>query len=167
MKGKWARGMPPRNFTWVIRDQLAVCERLGGYGANHRRVRRQEEILWVQGQGFTRVISLLASPHNLHVYDEAGLPWRHVPLGDHDDPADVLGGFYVDLRGELLAGDRVLVHQDEVGDRVQGVLAGYLVHAALVPEKERAIAMLERLLERPMGPAGRELVAVAAQLVAR
>ena len=37
MKGKWAQGIKPRNFAWVITDQLAVCERPGGYGANHRR----------------------------------------------------------------------------------------------------------------------------------
>lgn len=166
MKGKWAKGMPPRHFTWVIRDQLAVCERLGGYGANHRRVRRQEEILWVKGQGFSRVVSLLSSPHNLHAYDEADLPWRHVPFGEYDGPG-VLADFYVDLRAELRGGDRILVHQDEVGDRVQGILAGYLVHAGLVPETERAIAILERLLERPMGPAGRELVTVAAELPAQ
>ena len=166
MKGKWAKGMPPRHFTWVIRDQLAVCERLGGYGANHRRVRRQEEILWVKGQGFSRVVSLLSSPHNLHAYDEADLPWRHVPFGEYDGPG-VLADFYVDLRAELQGGDRILVHQDEVGDRVQGILAGYLVHAGLVPETERAIAILERLLERPMGPAGRELVTVAAELPAQ
>ena len=58
MKGKWAQGIEPRNFHWVIKDQLAVCERPGGYGANHRRVRRQEEIIWIREQGFTCVISL-------------------------------------------------------------------------------------------------------------
>ena len=81
MKGKWAQGIKPRNFAWVITDRLAVCERPGGYGANHRRVRRQEEIIWVQNQGFTRIISLLPSPHNLHAYDELGVPWQHVPFG--------------------------------------------------------------------------------------
>ena len=47
-KGKWAAGITPRNFCWVVRDRLAVCERPGGYGANHRRVRRQEEIIWLR-----------------------------------------------------------------------------------------------------------------------
>ena len=41
MKGKWAQGIKPRNFAWIIRDRLAICERPGGYGVNHRRVRRQ------------------------------------------------------------------------------------------------------------------------------
>ncbi|MGI8758866.1 MAG: hypothetical protein ACR2K0_06125 [Acidimicrobiales bacterium] len=161
MRGKWAQGMAPRNFAWVIRDQLAVSERLGGYGASHRRVRRQEEIVWVKAQGFTSVVSILATPHNLHVYTEAELPWRHVPFGPDEDPATVLGEFCVDLAAQLAAGERVLVHQDDVGDRLQGVMAGYLVHAGLVPEETRATAMLERLLERQMGPEGRALVALA------
>ena len=68
MKGKWAAGIPPRNFTWVIKDHLAVSERPGGFSVNHRRVRRQEEIIWLRVQGFGRVISLLpvaAQPRRL------------------------------------------------------------------------------------------------------
>ena len=34
MKGKWAQGIQPRNFAWVIKDKLAICERPG-------RLRRQ------------------------------------------------------------------------------------------------------------------------------
>lgn len=157
--------MPPRNFAWVIKDQLAVSERLGGYGASHRRVRRQEEIVWVKGQGFTCVVSLMGTPHNLHVYEEAGLPWRHAPLGRHDDPVPVMVSLYVELRARLLAGERVLVHHDDVGDRLQGLVAGYLIHAGLVPQEDRAIAVLEHLLHRQMGPEGREMVAVAGRLV--
>ena len=164
MKGKWAAGMPPRNFTWVMRDQLAVCERPGGYGASHRRVRRQEEVVWVKAQGFTRVVSLLASPHNLHVYEAAELPWRHVPLGAGNDDAEVLGTFYAELQAELAAGERVLVHDDDVGDRVQGVMAGYLVHTGIVAHEPRAIAILEHLLHRQLGPDGRQLVALAGDL---
>ena len=84
MKGKWAQGIKPRNFAWVITDKLAVCERPGGYGANHRRVRRQEEIIWIREQGFTRVISLIPSPHNLHNYDELGVAWLHRPFPPHE-----------------------------------------------------------------------------------
>jgi len=44
-KGKWAQGIQPRHFNWVIQDRLAICERPGGFGQNHRKVRRQEEII--------------------------------------------------------------------------------------------------------------------------
>ncbi len=51
MKGKWARGITPRFFAWIIKGHLAVSERPGGYARNHRKVRRQEEILWLRGEG--------------------------------------------------------------------------------------------------------------------
>ena len=85
VKGKWAQGIAPRNFAWIIKDQLAVSRASGRLRPNHRRVRRQEEIIWMREQGFTCVISLIPSPHNLHNYDELGVTWRHRPFGVHDD----------------------------------------------------------------------------------
>lgn len=164
MKGKWAQGIPPRNFAWVLRDHLAVAERLGGYGSSHRRVRRHEEIVWVKAQGFTCVVSTLGPPYNLHVYQEADLPWCHDPVGLGDDPTQGLAALYRDLRSRLAAGERLLVHHDEVGDWLQGAMAGYLVHCGLVPQEARAIAMLEHLLHRQMGPPGRVLVTIGARL---
>ena len=90
MKGKWAQGIQPRNFAWVMKDKLAVCERPGGYGANHRRVRRQEEIIWIREQGFTCVVSIIPAPHNLHNYDELDVTWRHRPFGVHDEAGPYL-----------------------------------------------------------------------------
>ena len=81
LRGKWALGITPRNFTWIIKDKLAVCERPGGYGDNHRRVRRQEEIIWMRENNFDLVISIIAAPHNLHAYQELSMPHRHRPLG--------------------------------------------------------------------------------------
>ena len=161
MKGKWAAGIPPRNFVWIIRDQLAASERPGGYGRNHRPVRRQEEIIWLREQGFTRVVSLLPSPHNLHAYDELGVRWEHLPFGAHDDPEDLLDELYPMLQGWLAEGEKVLIHQEQFGDMVAGLLGGYLIFARLVPSGPQAIAILEQLTHRPMGPAGRELVALA------
>lgn len=167
MKGKWAQGITPRYFTWIIKDRLAICERLGGYGVNHRKVRRQEEIIWVREQGFTRIVSLLPSPHNLHHYDELGVEYRHLPFGVHDDPTEVLPRIWDDLRAQLANGDKIIVHHDELGDRLLGVMGGYLVHTGLVPEGPRATAMIERLVERQMGPPGRELIGVATRRLAR
>jgi len=162
MKGKWAQGIAPRNFAWIIKDQLAVSERPGGYARNHRRVRRQEEIIWIREQGFTRVISLLASPHNLHAYEELDVAWEHVPMGPQADTRAVLAELYPKVREWLGRGDKLLVHQEELGDRLQGVLAGYLVYAGLVPVPAEAISVVERINQRQMGPQGREVVAQAA-----
>ena len=164
MKGKWAQGIVPRNFTWVIKDRLAVSERPGGYGPSHRKVRRQEEIIWIRHQGFTSIVSLLASPHNLHAYEELGVGFSHISFGVHDEAPAVLAKLYPELREQLGAGAKLLVHQDEVGDRLHGVVAGYLLYAGLVPEPTRAIAISEQLLARQLGPPGRELVALAGTL---
>lgn len=164
MKGKWAAGIPPRFFAWVIKGQLAVSERPGGYARNHRKVRRHEEILWLRNQGFTRIVSLLPSPHNLHAYDEHEIPAAHLPFGPHDDPAVVLPDLYGFLRAWLADGERVLVHQEELGDRLMGVVAGYLRWSGLVPSGPKAITVIEQILHRQMGPEGRELVALAPTL---
>ena len=164
MKGKWAQGIQPRNFAWILKDRLAVCERPGGYGANHRRVRRQEEIIWLREQGFTCVISLIPSPHNLHNYDELGVAWQHRPFAAQDDVRETVAELYPEIASLLAAGGKVLVHQDELGDRVQGLMAGYLLWTDLVPGGPQAISVTEQLLQRQMGPTGREIVAVAGEL---
>ena len=131
------RGIPPRFFAWIIKGQLAVSERPGGYARNHRKVRRHEEILWLRSEGFTRVVSLLPSPHNLHAYDELGHDLGHIPFGPHDDPAVVLADLYAKIRAWLAAGERILVHQEELGDRLMGVVSGYLRWSGLVPTARR------------------------------
>jgi hypothetical protein len=161
MKGKWAQGIQPRNFAWILKDKLAVCERPGGYGANHRRVRRQEEIIWIREQGFTCVVTLIPSPHNLHNYDELGVTWRHLPFGPHDDPRSIAETLYPELASMLAAGGKVLVHQDELSDRVAGLMGGYLLWSGVVPLAPQATSVVERLLARQMGPLGRDLNALA------
>ncbi len=161
MKGKWAKGIPPRMFAWVIKGSLAVSERPGGYARNHRKVRRHEEILWLRGEGFDRIVSLLPSSHNLHVYDELGVAWSHIPFGPLDDPTAVLPELYSCLQQWLAEGHRVLVHQEELNDRLMGVVAGYLRWSGMVSSSPRTIAVVEQIMHRQMGPAGRELVAMA------
>jgi hypothetical protein len=161
LRGKWALGITPRNFTWILKDKLAVCERPGGYGANHRRVRRQEEIIWIREQGFTCVVTLIPSPHNLHNYDELGVVWRHLPFGPHDDAPTVASQLFPELAAMLANGGKILVHQDELSDRVAGLMAGYLLWSGVVPQAPQATSIVERLLSRQMGPLGRDLVAMA------
>ena len=163
-KGKWAQGIKPRHFHWIIQDQLAVCERPGGFGANHRKVRRQEEIIWIREQGFDLVVSVSPAPHNLHNYDELGVTWQHRPFGNHDDAAPYLLSFFPELRDLLAAKNKVLIHGEELGDRLSGIIAGYLVWSELLPTGPKAISLTERLLARQLGPVGRELVTVALDL---
>jgi hypothetical protein len=164
MKGKWAQGIRPRNFAWVIKDLLAICERPGGYGENHRRVRRQEEIIWLKEQGFGKVISLIPSQHNLHNYDELGLPYLHRPFGVADDPAVFLSSFYPELRALLTAGVKTVIHTEEVGDRLAGVLGGYLRWTKMVTDIPQAVTVVERITNRQLETFGRSLVVLAGEL---
>ncbi len=161
MRGRWAQGLEPRYFCWIIKARLAASERPGGSARNHRKIRRQEELIWLAGQGFTRVLSLLDSPHNLHAYEEAGIAYEHAPLGRHDERGVRLGAIYETMAGWLDdPNERVLVHHEEFSDRILGVMAGYLLYAGLVEEGPHAIMVLERLTGRQLGSIGRELVAV-------
>jgi hypothetical protein len=163
-KGKWAQGITPRHFAWVIKDKLAVSERPGGYGTNHRKVRRQEEIIWIREQGFTKVVSIIGAPHNLHNYDELGVKWVHCPLQAGDDTSKVLAALYPELRSLTSGAGKVVVHGDELGDRVCGAVAGYLLWSGLLPDGPSTISAIEQLTNRQLGPQGRELVAIADRL---
>lgn len=161
MRGRWAQGLEPRYFTWVITGRLAASERPGGFARNHRKVRRQEELLWLAGHGFTHVLSLLDSPHNLHAYEEAGIAYEHVPLGRHDELAERVHDVYTTIARWLDdPTERVLMHHEEFGDRLLGVVAGFLLYSGLVHEGPHAIVVLEKLTGRQLGSVGREIVAV-------
>lgn len=156
---KLMTGLKPRGFTWVIADRLAVSERIGGIGFQHRRVRREEEISWLKDEvGINVVISLLPSNQNVSSYAEAGLSTETVPVQgtinrSHRDP------FYAALDtalGEATA--KVLVHREVIDDGLAGLLGGYLVHSALVTDPVLAVAVIQEILGRALGPAGRALV---------
>jgi len=164
LRGKWALGITPRNFTWILKDKLAVCERPGGYGDNHRRVRRQEEIIWIRENGFGCVISLIPAPHNLHNYDELGVVYRHRPFTGVDDLGQWLAAFYREIDQLLGEGTKVIVHGEEVGDRIIGILGGYIRWSGLVNDGTQAIAVTERLAQRQLDPFAREVILMAADL---
>lgn len=166
-KGKWAQGIQPRHFNWIITDQLAICERPGGFGSNHRKVRRQEEIIWIREQGFDLVISMSSAPNNLHSYDEKGLNWRHWPFPAAEEQTRFLEQSYSELRRLLADRRKLILHADELSERLIGFLAGYLVWNDMVPEPPNAIALIEHITGRQIGADGRQLVGDAARLAGR
>ena len=158
MRGKWAAGIEPRNFTWVFRERLAVSERPGGSTLVHRKVRRDEELLWLKHQGFTRIISILPAMSNLSSYTEHGLKASHYALRQGPEQHHVLLACYDDLHKALTGTDVVLLHGDEVSDRLVGVIAGYLIFSGRCTSTTQAITMTERLFRRSIGPDGRALL---------
>ena len=164
LRGKWALGITPRNFTWFMKDKLAVCERPGGYGENHRRVRRQEEIIWLRENGFGCVISIIPAPHNLHNYEELGMPYMHRPFNGVDDLGEWLSAFYTDLHGLLETSTKVVAHNETVDDRLIGILGGYIRWSRMVDDPSMAINLTERIAKRQLDPFAREVILMAHEL---
>jgi len=154
-------GLEPRGFRWVIAGRLAVSERIGGYGFQHRRVRREEEIVWLKEQGINAVLSLLGSSQNRAAYEAAGFTFHAVPLeGQLEDAAAVRRVFEAMDRALAPRGAAVLVHRDTIDDTVAGLLAGYLVDRGLVEDPIIATSVIQEIVGRPIGPEGRRLIPV-------
>jgi len=164
LRGKWALGITPRNFTWFMKDKLAVCERPGGYGDNHRRVRRQEEIIWLRENGFGCVVSIIPAPHNLHNYEELGMPYLHRPFTGVDDLGEWLRSFYVELQELLEGSTKVIVHNETVDDRLIGILGGYIRWSRMVDDPSMAINLTERIAKRQLDPFAREVILMAHEI---
>ena len=152
-------GLEPRQFKWVIADRLAVSERIGGYGFQHRRVRRTEEIAWIKNMGVTAVLSLLGGGQNLASYEDDGLVTYQVPIsGDFTDEEVVA---VLETIHQVLHDDGravLLVHRDIVDDTVAGILGGYLVYSGLIEDPIVATSVIQEIVGRPLGPEGRRLV---------
>jgi hypothetical protein len=79
----------------------------------------------------------------------------------------VLLSCYQDVDESLAAGLRILMHQDELGDRIMGVVAGYLVWSGRIGNQPQAVALVEHVCGHAMGAPGRELLAEMEGMPAR
>ena len=84
-----------------------------------------------------------------------------MPLGRHDELAPRLASIY-GTSTKLLddPAEKLFLHHEEFGDRLLGVLAGYLLYSRLVEHGPHAISVIEKLTARSLGADGREMVAV-------
>lgn len=161
--GRMVAGLKPRGFTWVIADQLAVSERVGGSGFQHRRVRREEEITWlVEEAGINTVVSMLPGNQNLQAYREAGIATYSVPIGQTFEPEEVEAFFATLARATERTRAKVLIHRETIDDTVGGLLGGYLVMSGLVDDPILALAVIQQILGRAIGPEGRSLIPATA-----
>ena len=158
LRGKWALGIQPRDLVWIIKDKLAICERPGGIGASHRKVRRQEEVIWLRENDFHCIVSISSAPHNLQTYEEIGVPYRHVPLLTSDNIDDWCRRFFAELNSLLSNGNRTIVHAEEVGDQLVSIMGAYLRWLGVVNEPTEAVTLIERLTNRALEPASRSLI---------
>lgn len=152
-------GLKPRGFTWVINDRLAVSDRVGGSGFQHRRVRREEEITWlVEEAEINTIVSMLPGNQNLAAYRQAGIATYSVPMSGAVEGRDV-GRFFATMDQALARNHaRVLTHRETVDDTIGGLLGGYLVSSGLVDDPILALAIIQQILGRALGPEGRSLI---------
>ena len=156
-------GLKPRGFTWVITDRLAVSERVGGSGFQHRRVRREEEITWlVEEAVINAVVSMLPSNQNLLAYREAGIATFSVPIGQDLTAKDIDDFFKTLSKATAHSRAKVLVHREAIDDTVGGLLGGFLVVSGLVKDPILALAVIQQILGRALGPEGRSLIPASA-----
>ena len=145
----------------MIEDKLAACERPGGYGESHRRVRRQEEIIWLNRKNFGLICSISEAPHNLHNYDAIGLNYIHHPWPARGDQIKYLTGVTKEIMAAIEGGTVVLIHKAGIGDEVMSLAAAYLLLTGKVQGGPKVSAIVERMFNRRLGPTGRAVVEIA------
>ena len=146
----------------MINERLAVSDRVGGSGFQHRRVRREEEITWlVEEGGINTIVSMLPGNLNLSAYRQAGIATYSVPVGSPTESDDI-ARFFNTLDKALDRGHaQVLVHREVIDDTVGGLLGGYLVTSGLLNDPILALAVIQQILGRALGPDGRSLIPAA------
>lgn len=158
------QGIKPRHFHWIIKGQLAASERPGGATKRHRRVRRDEELIWIAESEIKKILSLLPSTHNLKAYADFGIPAVNIPVTSFGELKLKLPEIYQAIDEARSQGEALLVHMDEFSDALAGLMAGYLIHAGLVTKPQEVTILLEKILQRPLGPDAKLVVQAAAAL---
>jgi len=145
-------------MSWILPHRLAIGERPGGSGTTHRRIRREEEIAWLNKNDFAAVVSLLPGTNNLQAYEEAGLRVVHLPT-TWDDVEFRLDAIFAELDRLVLKEEaKTFVHGDDVDDMLVGICGAYMLHLGLVQNHPSAVATIEAATSRPLGPDGRSIV---------
>lgn len=142
----------------MIKDRLAIAERIGGYGFQHRRVRREEEIIWLKDHGVNSIMSLLGSHQSSFAYTGAGLSFVSYEVPADLEPQDALAVFEVLVEALASEDAVVLVHRDTIDDTLGGLLAGYLIYSKMIDDPVVATDVIQRILGRAIGPEGRRLI---------
>ena len=154
-------GLEPRAFRWVIAGRLAISERIGGYGFQHRRVRREEEITWLGEHGINAVLSFLPGNQNQAAYEAAGFAFSSYPIEGKLEEQDEIDAVFAAIDDALAPeATAVLIHRDTIDDMLAGLLAVYLVHSGLVEDPILATDVIQKIVGRPIGPEGRKLIPV-------
>jgi len=104
------------------------------------------------------IVSMLPSNQNLAAYRQAGIATYSVPMTSPLDRKDVVR-FFATLDQALARNHaKVLIHRETIDDTIGGLLGGYLVNSGMVADPILALALIQQILGRALGPEGRSLV---------
>jgi hypothetical protein len=147
----------------VIAGRLAISQRIGGHGIQHRRIRREEEILWLKNEaGVNTIVSLLEGNQNVSAYEDAAITVVNEPLlQDYDVNGDIERVLECLHRALSDPKATVLLHRDTVDDTLAGILAAYLIHSRMLNDPIKASVVIQEILGRPLGPRARAMVSAA------
>ena len=88
----------------------------------------------------------------------------HHPVPTVGDVTPALVELYTDIVARQARGQQMLLHADELGDWVIGIVAGYLLWTGRLPDTPTATTVAEQLFGRQLGSQGRALVATVSEL---
>jgi hypothetical protein len=104
------------------------------------------------------IVSMLLSNQNLAAYRQAGIATYSVPMGNPVANKDVVRFFATLDKALGRSHARVLIHRETIDDTIGGLLGGYLVNSGMVDDPILALALIQQILGRALGPEGRSLI---------
>ena len=97
-------------------------------------------------------------------YRDAGLAVHKFSLGQEVTTDDAEQVYALIHKVMAKPSNKVLLHRETIDDAVGGILAGYLVWSGMVEQPVLAVAVVQEILKRPLGPEGRNLVPGAGRM---
>ena len=91
----------------MITGRLAVSDRIGGSGFQHRKVRREEEIRWLSGQGINTILSFLSPGQNRSAYDQAGFRVVAHPVDGMPEEPEEIEAIFEAMKAAMHRGERI------------------------------------------------------------